>query len=278
MQKAKKNMRKINFKKADAQKFKEFDQQLEALTSINVSEVIDKVVHAKVLTKMKKLLPTHVSHAVVNYVKPKLNNPVHEVMRYNQISLFTKPSTNTNDLSELDLKLKLLNIIYLNKSKRLILLIGSFVILYEFICINQDALNAQDAEPSFHKRTYNDHDPPNNREREKKKKRRKDVGEPFSRSSRKEKSLMVQAQEDTHVYQSQYEEDAYVQQRPNAGWFTKKLGSANAKRKHELIQKDELIIADLEGAGLEKLKKHYKNDVELEYHADQLKEVVLMEA
>nr|GEV25516.1 reverse transcriptase domain-containing protein [Tanacetum cinerariifolium] len=38
------------------------------------------------------------------------------------------------------------------------------------------------------------------------------------------------------------------------------------------------IIKTLEGASLENLKKQYKNDVELEYHADQLKEVVLMKA
>ncbi|GKD12541.1 hypothetical protein Tco_1196948 [Tanacetum coccineum] len=73
--------------------------------------------------------------------------------------------------------------------------------------------------------------------------------------------------------------------RPNAGWFTKMSRSANAKRRttwfdlllksnidqkenhiigpstmamakklKELIQKDELTIVDLEGAGLENLK------------------------
>ncbi|GKC30662.1 hypothetical protein Tco_1037956 [Tanacetum coccineum] len=93
------------------------------------------------------------------------------------------------------------------------------------------------------------------------------------------------------------------------GWFTKKSGSANAVRRttwfdlilksnidqnedhilgpsivaiakklKEIIQKDELIIADLEGAGLEKLKLHYKNDVELEYHVDQLNIEVVFEA
>ncbi|GJZ10507.1 hypothetical protein Tco_0545266 [Tanacetum coccineum] len=92
-------------------------------------------------------------------------------------------------------------------------------------------------------------------------------------------------------------------------WFTKKSGSANAVRRttwfdlilksnidqnedhilgpstvaiskklKEIIQKDELIIADLEGAGLEKLKLHYKNDVELEYHVDQLNVEVVFEA
>ncbi|GJR42560.1 reverse transcriptase domain-containing protein [Tanacetum coccineum] len=81
----------------------------------------------------------------------------------------------------------------------------------------------------------------------------------------------------------------------NAGWFTKKSESANAMRRttwfglilksnidqnedhilgpstvaitkklKEIIQKDKLTIADLEGACLEKLKLHYKNDVELD--------------
>ncbi|GJV19726.1 hypothetical protein Tco_1368746 [Tanacetum coccineum] len=92
-------------------------------------------------------------------------------------------------------------------------------------------------------------------------------------------------------------------------WFPKKSGSANLKRRtkwfdlllksdidknenhilgpstiaivknlKELIQKDELTIAYLEGVGLERLKQQYKNDVELEYHVDQLKAAVLIEA
>ncbi|GKF35284.1 hypothetical protein Tco_0108484, partial [Tanacetum coccineum] len=81
MQKAKKNMRKINFKKLVAQKFKEYDQKLEALTSVNVSEAINKVVQAKVLTEMKKLLLTHVPKVLANYVKPRLNNYVLEVIK-----------------------------------------------------------------------------------------------------------------------------------------------------------------------------------------------------
>ncbi|GJY86593.1 hypothetical protein Tco_0500619 [Tanacetum coccineum] len=129
MQKAKKNIRKINFKRAVTQKFKEYDQKLEALTAINVSKAINKVVHAKVLTKMKKLIPTHVLKVFADYVKPRLNNSVLE-----------------------------------------------------------------------------------------------------------------------------------------------------AKKLKEIIHKDKLTIADLKGAGLEKLKLHYKNDVELEYHVDQLKSVVLSEA
>nr|GEV70490.1 hypothetical protein [Tanacetum cinerariifolium] len=47
MQKAKKNMRKINFKKAVAQKFKEYDQKLEALTNFNVSEAFKRAVKTR---------------------------------------------------------------------------------------------------------------------------------------------------------------------------------------------------------------------------------------
>ncbi|GJY26603.1 hypothetical protein Tco_0401329 [Tanacetum coccineum] len=44
------------------------------------------------------------------------------------------------------------------------------------------------------------------------------------------------------------------------------------------FNKEELTIPDLEGAGLEKLKQQYKNDVDLKYHVDQLKAAMLSEA
>ncbi|GJV89657.1 retrovirus-related pol polyprotein from transposon TNT 1-94 [Tanacetum coccineum] len=51
-----------------------------------------------------------------------------------------------------------------------------------------DALDAQAIQSSFHKRSHDSQDPPNNREGENKKKRRKDVGELSSRSSRQNRS------------------------------------------------------------------------------------------
>nr|GEV59617.1 hypothetical protein [Tanacetum cinerariifolium] len=147
-------------------------KKLEALTSINVSKAINKAVHVKVLIKMKKLIPTHVPKVLANYVKPCLNNYVLEVMRNNQINLFTKPSTSADDLSNMDLKLKLMNIIHLNKSntthptnKKL------YDTIYESIIIDQEALDDQNAHPSFHKRSHDHQDPPTDREGEKRKKR-----------------------------------------------------------------------------------------------------------
>ncbi|GJS72616.1 hypothetical protein Tco_0705457 [Tanacetum coccineum] len=169
-------------------------------------------------------------------------------MQNNQISLFTKPSTSADDLSDMDLKLKVLNRIHLNKThptnQKL------YDTLYESIIRILSLIMR-------------------------------------GRKGRKDERML---------------------NRPNEGWFTKKSGSANAMRRttwfdlllksnidqnedhilgpyivaitkklKELIQKDKLTIADLEGARLEKLKQQYRNDVELEYHVDQLKAAMLSE-
>ncbi|GJV53293.1 hypothetical protein Tco_1449034 [Tanacetum coccineum] len=83
---------------------------LEVLSTINVPEAIKEFVQATVLTKMKKRMPKHVPKAVAIFVKPRINNTVLEVMKNNQINLFTSPSTTTtDDLSEQELKIKLYN-------------------------------------------------------------------------------------------------------------------------------------------------------------------------
>ncbi|GJT88419.1 hypothetical protein Tco_1070136 [Tanacetum coccineum] len=87
-----------------AQKFRDYDQKLEALINFNIFEAFEKAVQARVLTEIKKLLPTHIPKAVANYVRPRLNTSVLEVMQNNQISLFTMPSTSVDDLSYMDLK------------------------------------------------------------------------------------------------------------------------------------------------------------------------------
>ncbi|GJW31854.1 hypothetical protein Tco_0051886 [Tanacetum coccineum] len=249
MAKAKQNKRKSIFKQAIEQKFKEYDHKLEALTSINIPEAIEEVVQANVLTEMKKQLPTHVPTAIAKFVMPHLTTP---------------SPTPTDDMSKIDLKLKL---------------------------------------------PHDDQDPPNDHEGEKRKK--KDVGEPSSRSSKKDKAPVDSVQEDIPTDQTQYQEEEFIQKLPSAGWFTKKSGSADvakarkpnwfdmllksdidqnedhilrlsnvvmAMKLKELIKKDKLTIADLEGVGLEMLKKQYKNYIELEYHADQLKAALLTEA
>ncbi|GJW40249.1 hypothetical protein Tco_0066094 [Tanacetum coccineum] len=90
MQMTKKNIRKINFKKAVAQKSRVYDQKLEALINFTVSKAFEKVIQAKFLTEIKKLLLTHIPTVVANYVKPRLKTSVLECMtRSSDKELFT---------------------------------------------------------------------------------------------------------------------------------------------------------------------------------------------
>ncbi|GKC66481.1 hypothetical protein Tco_1099079 [Tanacetum coccineum] len=91
-----------------------------------------------------------------------------------------------------------------------------------------DALDAQAGQSSFHKRCH-DQDPPNNRKGENKKKQRKDIGEPSSRSSRRNRSPMVIVQDDTPAMQPQKQVDILIQKHSKPEWFPKK--SRLAKRR-----------------------------------------------
>ncbi|GKB04736.1 hypothetical protein Tco_0832931 [Tanacetum coccineum] len=170
-----------------------------------------------------------------------------------------------------------------------------------------NTLDAQAAHSSFHKRSHGNQDPPNNCEGENKKKIRTDVGEPSSRSLRRNRSPVAIVQDDTPAMQPLDKADILIHKPSNPEWFLKKMGLAKrrttwfdlllksdidknekhilgpltvviAKKFKELIQKDELTIADLEGAGLKWLKVQYNIDVELEYHVCPLKAAVLSEA
>ncbi|GJY02915.1 hypothetical protein Tco_0361067, partial [Tanacetum coccineum] len=208
MQKAKRNMRKIKLKKVVAQKFREYDQKLEALINFNVSKAFEKAVQAK----------------------PRLNTSMLEVMKTNQINHFTQSSTSTDDLSEMDLKLKLLNRIHLNKSNDTHTTHQQlYVTLYESIILEQDALDAQAVQSSFHKRPHDNQDPPNNHEGENKKKHQKDVDEPSSRSSRRNRSLMVIVQDDTPTMQPLNKADTPIQKHSNLERFLKKSGLAKKR-------------------------------------------------
>ncbi|GJT79877.1 hypothetical protein Tco_1054219 [Tanacetum coccineum] len=109
----------------------------------------------------------------------------------------------------MDLKLKPLNQIYESKSntthptnQKL------YDTLYESVCLDHDALNAPDAEPSFYKRAHDNQDHPNNHEGEKRKK---------------------------HIDQ-------------NENHILAPSSVAIANKIKAIIKKDKLTIADLEGA------------------------------
>ncbi|GJX56370.1 hypothetical protein Tco_0286267 [Tanacetum coccineum] len=130
----------------------------------------------------------------------------------------------------MDLKLSLLNRIHLNKSNKTHSTHQKlYDTHYDSIILDQEALDAQDAEPSFHKRTHDDQDPSNDHEGENRKKRRKDVGGSSSRSSRKDKAPMAPAPEDTPADQLQDQEDVYMQNHPNLGCTEEKYATSLTK-------------------------------------------------
>ncbi|GJZ74773.1 hypothetical protein Tco_0639238, partial [Tanacetum coccineum] len=215
---------KLNFKKAVEKKFKEYYQKLESLSTINVFEVIEETVQAK----------------------------------NNQIILFTTPSlTTTNDLLEMELKIKMYYRMYQNKSfdsRNIHQQLHN--ILFKSISLDLEYLSAQDIELTLRKRPHDDQDPPNDREGEKRSKRRKDARESSSKSERKSNWFKILLKSNIDP-----DEDCIL------GLLTVTVA-----------KKDELTIANLEGAGLEMLKRQYKNYVELEYHVDQLKAAMTEEA
>ncbi|GKA48410.1 hypothetical protein Tco_0741368 [Tanacetum coccineum] len=215
----------------------------------------------KVLTEIKKLLPTHIPNVIVNYVRPHLNTSVFEVMKNNQINLFTQSSTSTNDLSYIDLKIKLLNRIHLNKSNKTHTTHQQlYDTLYESITLDQDALDAQAVQSSFHKRSHDNQDPPNNHEGKNKKKRQKDVSEPSSRSSRRNRSpvKLGLAKRRTTWFDLFLKSDIDKDENHILGPST----FAIAKKFKELIQKDELTIAYLK-------KRRIRTTKEAQWNSDE---------
>ncbi|GJS18469.1 hypothetical protein Tco_0412941 [Tanacetum coccineum] len=130
--------------------------------------------------------------------------------------LMHNKSTATSNSTYLSLKIKLLHRIQESKSNMTHPTYQKlYDTLYESVCLDHDTLNDPDAEPSFHKRVHDNQDPPNNREREKRKKHRKDVGKTSSKSSRRNKSPLVHAQDDTPDIQLVDQEDEYIRTRLN---------------------------------------------------------------
>nr|GEW47164.1 retrovirus-related Pol polyprotein from transposon TNT 1-94 [Tanacetum cinerariifolium] len=122
--------------------------------------------------------------------------------------------------------------------------------------LDQDALDAQDAEPSFHKRSHDNQDPPNNCKGENKKKHQKysypkhSNPEWFPKKPRLAKRSMTWFD---LFLKSDINKDENHILRPST--------VSIAKNFKELIQKDELTIADFEGEGLKRLKVHKEGDV-----------------
>ncbi|GKA79614.1 hypothetical protein Tco_0786210, partial [Tanacetum coccineum] len=94
-------------KKSIMQKIGEHEQKLNALAQINHAEAIKDSVQANVINKVKNQLPKYVPKAVFDYVQPRLERTVLDVIKKNLINMFKSSSTPANNLTEYELKHKL---------------------------------------------------------------------------------------------------------------------------------------------------------------------------
>ncbi|GJZ51804.1 hypothetical protein Tco_0606319 [Tanacetum coccineum] len=100
-------------------------------------------------------------------------------------------------------------------------------------------------------RSYDNQDPPNNHEGENKKKRRKDVGELFSRSSRRNKSPMVIVQDDTPAMQPLDQADILIQNIPNHNGFQRsRVSSSKLEDACKACLDAQKLLADIQEKNL----------------------------
>nr|GFA06198.1 hypothetical protein [Tanacetum cinerariifolium] len=93
------------------------------------------------------------------------------------------------------------------------------------IDLSHDTLHRDDDDA----RSHNNQDHPNNRKGKNKKKRQKDVDKPSSRSSRRNRSLVVILQDDTPIMQPLEKADTLNQKHFNPELFPKKSGLAKRR-------------------------------------------------
>ncbi|GJV30032.1 hypothetical protein Tco_1386480, partial [Tanacetum coccineum] len=129
------------------------------------------------------------------------------------------------------------------------------------------ALDAQSGQSSFHKRCH-DQDPPNNREGENKKKHRKDIGEPSSRSSRRNRSPVVIVQDDTPAMQPQKQVDILIQKHSKPEWFPKKvkIGSKENDKMRSDDQEYEFSYANVPRLSVNDIEDMYLLQVQDKLH------------
>nr|GEU43333.1 hypothetical protein [Tanacetum cinerariifolium] len=119
---------KIDWKKAVMQRLTNLEQ-------VNHADTIEELVQANILNEVNNQLPKFLPKAVSDYVKPRLERMVLDVMKKNLISLFKSSSILADTLSEYEIKA---------------------------------AKGDLDCTPSHHKRSHDDQDPLEDREGEKK--------------------------------------------------------------------------------------------------------------
>ncbi|GKA66234.1 hypothetical protein Tco_0766042 [Tanacetum coccineum] len=89
------------------QRLSELEMKVKALSKVDHAEAIEESIQANIINEVKNQLPKYLPKAVSNYVKPRMESKVRDVLQKNPINLFQSSSTQADSLTEHELKNKL---------------------------------------------------------------------------------------------------------------------------------------------------------------------------
>ncbi|GKE41765.1 hypothetical protein Tco_1469049 [Tanacetum coccineum] len=88
-------------------RLKKLEKKVEAMSKIDHTEEIKESVQANVINEVKNQLPKFLPKAVSDYVQPRMERTVCDVLQKNPINLFHSSSTIAESLTKYELKSKL---------------------------------------------------------------------------------------------------------------------------------------------------------------------------
>ncbi|GJU89202.1 hypothetical protein Tco_1301625 [Tanacetum coccineum] len=171
------------------------EKKVATMSKIDHTEAIKESVQANVINEVKNQLLKFLSKVVFEYIQPRMERTVRDVLTKNPINLCQSSSASADSLIEYELKQKLYDMMkkirsFLAHEKHLEL----FNALMNPMGVDEAIAKGDlDRTPKLKKRHHDDQDPPIDSGKEKKKKRRKDTD---TFKSQKDKTPAKSSKED----------------------------------------------------------------------------------
>ncbi|GJS32592.1 hypothetical protein Tco_0530974 [Tanacetum coccineum] len=226
------------------QRLLELEKKVEVLSKVDHSEAIEESIQANVFNKVKNHLPKLLPKVVSNFVKPRMESTVCDVLQNNPINLFKSSSSSTfiDSFTEYEL----LNMLYdkmqnsrsFNEHEKHFDLYNDLIGLIHL----DEAIAKGETDPT------KDSEPSKDRDQSGSSKAGKTPSKPSSTDK------TVNAEERVHEVTTKADETMEVKD---------KVFSMHR------LKKDKITKADLEGPAYNLLKGTYRNNIELEYNLEQ---------
>ncbi|GKD88609.1 hypothetical protein Tco_1364116 [Tanacetum coccineum] len=199
------------------QRLIKLEKMVATISKIDHIEAIEESVQGNVTNEVKNQLSKFIPKAVSEFVQPRMESMVHDVLKTTLITLYQTPSTFADSLTEYELKLKLYNMMQNSHS---------FLYHEKHLTLDNALINSMDVDEAniqgnkhTNKRRHDKQDPPADADKDSKKRKRKDAdtssskkGKTQSKSSKEAKALTkplatYKAIEDEELIQDNVEDD-----------------------------------------------------------------------